>query len=130
MSQNVSSVVIMIGTLRVSCASFCLFTSLSRKRSGSVVECLTRDQRAAGLSLTGVTVLCPLARHIYPRLVLVQPRKTHPYISERLLMGRKESNQTNKTSLSVTSYIRLIIIFLFWPQCRSIESCFDFYIVF
>ena len=29
-----------------------------------------------------------LARNIYPSLVLVQPRKTHPYITERLLMGR------------------------------------------
>ena len=29
-----------------------------RERSGSVVECLTRDRRAAGLSLTGVTALC------------------------------------------------------------------------
>ena len=27
------------------------------KRSGSVVECLTRDRRAAGSSLTGVTAL-------------------------------------------------------------------------
>ena len=27
------------------------------ERSGSVVECLTRDRRAAGLSLTGVTAL-------------------------------------------------------------------------
>ena len=34
-------------------------------------------------------------RHIYPSLVLVQPRKTHPYITERLLMGCKESNQAN-----------------------------------
>ena len=31
----------------------------------------------------------------YLSLVLVQPRKTRPYITERLLMGRKESNQTN-----------------------------------
>ena len=30
-------------------------------------------------------------------LVLVQPRKTHPYITESLLMGRKESNQRKKT---------------------------------
>ena len=30
-----------------------------RERSGSVVECLTRDRGAAGLSLTGITVLCP-----------------------------------------------------------------------
>ena len=29
------------------------------EHSDSVVECLTRDQWAAGLSLTGVTVLCP-----------------------------------------------------------------------
>ena len=27
---------------------------------------------------------------------MVQPRKTRPYITERLLMGRKESNQPNK----------------------------------
>ena len=32
-----------------------------------------------------------------PSLVLIQPRKTCPFITERLLMGRKESNQTNKT---------------------------------
>ena len=37
----------------------------------------------------------PLARHIYPSLVLVQPRKIRPYITERLLMRRRESNQTN-----------------------------------
>ena len=29
------------------------------ERSGSVVECLARDRRAAGSSLTGVTALCP-----------------------------------------------------------------------
>ena len=29
-------------------------------------------------------------------LVMVQPRKTHTCITERLLMGRKESNQQNK----------------------------------
>ena len=33
-----------------------------------------------------------LSKNIYPSLVLVQPRKTRPYITERLLMGRKESN--------------------------------------
>ena len=37
----------------------------------------------------------PSARHIYPSSVLVQPRKTRPCLTERLLMGRKESNQTN-----------------------------------
>ena len=37
-----------------------------------------------------------LSKNINPSLVLVQPRKTHPFITERLLMGRKESKQTNK----------------------------------
>ena len=30
-----------------------------RERSGSMVECLTQDRRVAGLSLSGVTALCP-----------------------------------------------------------------------
>ena len=37
-----------------------------------------------------------LRKNINPSLVLVQPRKTRPFITERLLMERKESNQTNK----------------------------------
>ena len=35
------------------------------------------------------------SKNINPSLVLVQPKKTRPFITERLLMGRKESNQTN-----------------------------------
>ena len=37
-----------------------------------------------------------LSKNINPSLVLVQPRKTCPFITERLLMGRKESNQTKR----------------------------------
>ena len=38
-----------------------------------------------------------LSKNINLSLVLVQPRKTCPFITERFLMGRKESNkQTNK----------------------------------
>ena len=33
-----------------------------RERSGSVIECLTRDRRAAGSSLTGFTALCFLSK--------------------------------------------------------------------
>ena len=33
-----------------------------RERSGSVVECSTRDRRAAGSSLTGVTALWSLSK--------------------------------------------------------------------
>ena len=44
-----------------------------------------------------------LSKNIYPSLVLVQPRKTRPFITERLLMGRKESNQT-KTQCFPSSF--------------------------
>ena len=38
----------------------------NRERSGSVVECLTRDRRAAGSSLTGVTALWSLSKtHLF-----------------------------------------------------------------
>ena len=46
----------------------CTFVPLShcwpqpRERSGSVVECLTLDQRAAGSSLTGITALWSLSK--------------------------------------------------------------------
>ena len=39
---------------------------------------------------------CSLSKNINSSLVLVQPRKTCPFITERLLKGRKESYQTNK----------------------------------
>ena len=37
-----------------------------------------------------------LSKNINPSFVLVQPRKTCPFTTERLLMGRKDLNQTNK----------------------------------
>ena len=36
-----------------------LITCAQGECSGSVVECLTRYRGFAGLSLTGITVLCP-----------------------------------------------------------------------
>ena len=72
------------------------------ERSGSVVECLTRDRRAAGSSLTGRHRVVSLSKNINPSVVLGQPRKTRPFITERLLMGRKESNQTNKQDIRKT----------------------------
>ena len=58
-----------------------------------MVECLTRDRGEVGLSIPGMTVLWSLSK-THPSLVLIQPRKTRPCLTERLLMGRKESNQT------------------------------------
>ena len=40
-----------------------------------------------------------LSKNINPSLVLVQPRKTRPFITERLLMGRKKSVQTKSQSV-------------------------------
>ena len=45
-----------------------------------------------------------LSKNINPSLVLVQPRKTRPFITERLLMGRKELNQTNMKNLLVWNH--------------------------
>ena len=61
-----------------------------------------------------------LSKNINPSLVLVQPRKTRPFITERLLMGRKESNQTNKTCYSST-YIHCVSLSL----CTLSKRCFN-----
>ena len=71
--------------------------TLKWERSGSVVECLTRDRGASGFVPHRRHCVVSLSKNINPSLVLVQPRKTGSYITERLLMGCKESNQTNKT---------------------------------
>ena len=58
-----------------------------------------------------------LSKKINPSLILVQPRKTLPFITERLLMGRRESNQTNKDP-----YFRDIIrdvIYLIYLDTRT-----------
>ena len=59
------------------------------ERSGSILEAV------ASSSITGVTVLCPLARHINPCLVLVKPRTTRPDITENnvLLDIKNQINQ-------------------------------------
>ena len=49
-----------------------------------------------------------LSKNINPSLVLVQPRKISPFITERLLMGCKESNQTNKLNKSVNNLSALL----------------------
>ena len=85
-----------------------IYIAVSGECSGSVVECLTRDGGAAGASLTGVTALCPWAKHINPSLVLVQPRKTRLFITDRLLMGRKESNQSKQLFQNIFNEIEIL----------------------
>ena len=62
MSQNLSSVAVVIGALRVQHTPAMLLLLIWWERSGSVVECLTGDQRAAGSGLTGVTALWSLSK--------------------------------------------------------------------
>ena len=59
-----------------------------------------------------------LSNNINPSLVLVQPRKTHPFKTERLLMGRKESNQTNK----IHSFNCIKEILILVTQCQVSPS--------
>ena len=77
--------------------------SQTKERSGRVL-----DSRPKGHGFEPHWRHCvvSLSKNIYPSLVLVQPRKTRPFITERLLMGRKESNQTNtKQSQTVDNMV-------------------------
>ena len=78
-----------------------------------MVECLYRD-REARVRASPASLRCgPGARDIYPSFVLVQPRKTRPCLTERLLIGRKESNQTNKQIIKIM------------PKAKQIQPCAD-----
>ena len=63
-----------------------------------------------------------LSKNINPSLGLVQPRKTRSFITERLLMGRKESNQTNKQFLKM--------IFLRTPHSNERLLCYWIFLSF
>ena len=77
------------------------------ERSGSVVECLTQDRVGRGFEPHRRHCVMSLSKNINPSLVLVQPRNRCPFITERLLMGRKESNQTKTQLLSFAPLICL-----------------------
>ena len=49
-----------------------------------------------------------LSKNIDPSLVLVQPRRTRSFVTERLLMGLKESNQTKQNR--------------FWYYMKDVQS--------
>ena len=63
--------------------------------SGRVLD---SRQRGGGFEPHQRHCVVSLSKNINHSVVLVQPRKTSPFITERLLMGRKESSQTNKIS--------------------------------
>ena len=57
---------------------------------------VTRDRRAAGSSLTGVTALWSLSKTHLSYLSTGSTQEDPSRITERLLSGRKESNQTKQ----------------------------------
>ena len=68
----------------------------SRERSGSVVKVLDSRPRGRRFKPHWCHCVVSVSKNINPSLVLVQPWKTIPFINERLLMGRKESNKTKQ----------------------------------
>ena len=68
--------------------------------SGRVLD---SRQRGRGSELHRRHCVVSLSKNINLCLGLVQPRKTRPFITERLLMVRKEPNQTNKQTNKQTN---------------------------
>ena len=83
---------------------------LARELSGRAL-----DSRPKGLGFEPHRRHCvvSLSKNINPSLVLVLPRKTRPFITERLLMGRKESNQTKKLFTGKISHLLFLLCLLF-----------------
>ena len=68
--------------------------------SGRVLD----RRRGSRVLASQVSLHCVLEQDINPSLVLVQPRKTCPYITERLLMGLKESNKTTSVGSDISVF--------------------------
>ena len=84
--------------------SFFIGLQRVKQRLGSVVECLTRDRGDAGSSFIEGTAFCPLARHFILCLVMVQPRKTHPDMSDSKNVDWDVKNQIQQTNKSRDIY--------------------------
>ena len=80
-------------TYAVGTQNNCLHERGTQSLSGRVLD---SRQRGHGFKPHWRHCVVSLSKNSNPSLVLVQPMKTHPFLTGRLLMGRKESNQTNK----------------------------------
>ena len=78
-------------------ASLIIFAALMRAQWLSV-RVLDSRPRGRGFEPHQRHWVVSLSKNINPSLVLVQPRKTPPFITERLLIGHKESYQTNRST--------------------------------
>ena len=97
--------------------------------SGRVLDWRPKGHRFEPHQRHCVVSLSRLARHINPCLVLVQPRKTHPDISARLLTGTKRIKSNKPTNLPYLKFSDPLpethLFFLFGLMvCASIFSCY------
>ena len=74
--------------------------------SGRVLDSRTKGRR---FEPHGRHYVVSLSKNINSSLVLVQPKKARPFITERLLMGRQESNQTKQMKYRI----------LFFPKIKK-----------
>ena len=84
-------------SLEISCL-ICYFFEKVAKWGAQWLSGRVLDSRPRGRGFKPYWRHCvvSLSKNINPSLVLVQPRKTRLFITERLLMGRKESKQKQK----------------------------------
>ena len=74
---------------------------LLKFKGSAVAQCLTRHREAAGSSLNDVTAVWSLIKTHLSWLSTGSTKEDRPCLTERLLMGRKESNQTNNLKFNV-----------------------------
>ena len=83
-----------------------------RERNGSVVECLTRNLEGPRVRPHRRHCVVSLSKNINNSLILARHRKTHPFVTEKLLMGRKESNYS-KTMFGQPDGIFVYIAYMY-----------------
>ena len=91
---------------KADCKQYCIFIDMSMFNMGAqLLSGRVLDSRPKGCGFEPHRRHCvvSLSKNINPSLVLFEPRKTRPFKTERLLMGRKESNQTKQCSTSNVS---------------------------
>ena len=109
-----------------------------REHSGSVIECLSRDGRVPGSSLTSIAVLWSLSKTHLSYLSTGSTQEDPSLFHWDLLMGRKESNQINNLHykfriynpliLKIVRYLKLYYILVLFAICarKSLEWVYFF----
>ena len=79
-------------------------------------------------------LISSLSKNIDPSLVLVQSRNTRPFITDRLMMERKESNQTNKNGFMtkcsravhpLVSFLSVSLPSVMYVYCSPVVTCWE-----